>query len=1229
MPAPATIQNLVTRFRDSRELYRSGRYNEAQLRQEFLNPLFEALGWDMTNRSNFAPQYREVIHEDSQEDEGSVRAPDYAFRIGTTRKFFVEAKKPKVNIRYEIDPAYQLRRYAWNAHLPLSILTDFEELAVYDCRTRPDPKDSAATGRVMLFTYEEYLTRWDELAGIFSKDAVWNGSFDRYAEGSKGKRGTTEVDAEFLKEIEEWRLLLARNIALRNFRTATKDSSQTDPPPSPPPFAKRGLEGVKDYHPDAGVTNSPHSSSYAAGRSSSMEHVERSGLSKAGLMPSPGGGSESGANGGEGLTSLSSSREGDEVAKSPELAERSGYVNQSKQSPTLTPADHTPSREGDKGGGSVDERASEPHEVAKSPELADGSGFQTVKASEAKQPLSLHRAERQLNYAVQTTIDRILFLRICEDRQIEPTDQLLQIAGGSDIYAHLLVLFQKADQKYNSGLFHFGKEKGQTSEPDSFTPTLVIDDKVLRQIIKSTYFPCPYIFNEIPVEILGQVYEQFLGKVIRLTPGGQAKVEEKPEVRKAGGVYYTPRYIVDYIVQNTLGRLLGNSVIASEAKKSRESIAENDPPPNPPPNASLEGVGNSPTVKSADSIPSEEKFQWAKPSFTPSEEGDEGGGSVNQSKQSSTMTPTQALNLRVVDPACGSGSFLLGAYQYLLDWHLNYYLSHDPQSHTRGKNPPLVAAEGGEYRLTTETKKRILTASIYGVDIDSQAVEVTKLSLLLKLLEGETGQLSLGFERVLPDLGNNIRCGNSLIGWDYFKGQIFPDEEEIQRVNPFDWQRAFSHVFAAGGFDAVIGNPPYIRQESLGDDKPYYQSIYEVYTGTADIYSYFIEKGVKLLAPGGQFSYIVANKWLRAKYGFKLRQWLKTKCIEEITDFGDLPVFTGATTYPLILRVSNNPPHRKPWVTTVDTLDFASLQEYVDSHGEIADQTCFEEDGWSLAGKTTQDLLAKIRQNSIPLGEYVNGKVYRGILTGLNKAFVIDQATKDRLIAEDPRSAELIKPFAQGRDIKRYAPIPVKQYLIFTRRGIKINDYPAIKKYLSQFKDELTPKPVGWKGDWKGRKPGSYAWYEIQDTIDYHEEFSKPKIVYPNICKQPEFTFDQTGIYTNQKTFIIPTDDLYLLGILNSSLSMFLFTQMFPKLRGDFYEPGWVYFQNFPIHVINLENATEVQRKDQIINLVGKMLELHRYTPTTPQEREDNQRVIEATAIVIDRLVNELYDVSL
>jgi hypothetical protein len=169
------------------------------------------------------------------------------------------------------------------------------------------------------------------------------------------------------------------------------------------------------------------------------------------------------------------------------------------------------------------------------------------------------------------------------------------------------------------------------------------------------------------------------------------------------------------------------------------------------------------------------------------------------------------------------------------------------------------------------------------------------------------------------------------------------------------------------------------------------------------------------------------------------------------------------------------------------------------------------------------------------------------------------------------------------------------------------------------------PKPANWKGPWKGRKPGKYQWYEIQDAIDYHEEFSKPKIVYPNICKQPEFTFDETGVYSNQKTFIIPTDDLYLLGILNSSLSMFLFTQMFPKLRGDFYEPGWVFFQNFPIHVVDPSNPVQAQQKEQIITLVEKMLEMHRYIPTTPQEKSQLQDLVEATIKAINRAVLVLY----
>ncbi|HTP03487.1 MAG TPA: type I restriction endonuclease, partial [Anaerolineales bacterium] len=209
MTAPESICQLVDRFRENLEAYKSSRYNETQARREFIDPLFTALGWDIDNRQGLAEAYKDVVHEATLEIEGETKAPDYAFRIGGTRKFFVEAKKPSVKLETDIHPAYQLRRYAWSAKLPLSILTDFEEFAVYDARQRPDKTDKASTGRVMLFHFPDYVEKWDELAGIFSKEAVLHGSFDKYAVGTKGRKGTAEVDDAFLGEIERWRDLLA------------------------------------------------------------------------------------------------------------------------------------------------------------------------------------------------------------------------------------------------------------------------------------------------------------------------------------------------------------------------------------------------------------------------------------------------------------------------------------------------------------------------------------------------------------------------------------------------------------------------------------------------------------------------------------------------------------------------------------------------------------------------------------------------------------------------------------------------------------------------------------------------------------------------------------------------------------------------------------------------------------------------------------------------------------
>ncbi|OAD20548.1 type II restriction enzyme methylase, partial [Candidatus Thiomargarita nelsonii] len=396
------IQTLVKRFESQKDSYKQSQYNETQTRNDFINPFFMALGWDVNNEQGLAEAYRHVVHEDTLKIGRATKMPDYSFRVGGVRKFFVEAKKPAVNLKNDPEPAFQVRRYGWNAKLPLSILTNFAEFAVYDCRIKPARTDKASTARILYFKYTDYLARWDELVDTFSFEAVWQGPFDKYAAAQTTTKGAIEVDTAFLAEIERWRDILARNIALCN-----RDLTQ-----------------------------------------------------------------------------------------------------------------------------------------------------------------------RQLKFAVQQTIDRIIFLRICEDRGIEDYGRLLTLQNGTQVYKRLFQFFRQADERYNSGLFHFKAEKAR-DEPDVLTPTLRIDDDILKNIIKNLYYPdSPYEFSVLPADILGQVYERFLGKVIRLTPEREAFVEDKPEVKKAGGVYYTPTYIVDYIVKQTVGPLLDGKKAGPRGAVSRLKILD-------------------------------------------------------------------------------------------------------------------------------------------------------------------------------------------------------------------------------------------------------------------------------------------------------------------------------------------------------------------------------------------------------------------------------------------------------------------------------------------------------------------------------------------------------------------------------------------------------------------------------------------------------------------------------
>ena len=405
-----------------------------------------------------------------------------------------------------------------------------------------------------------------------------------------------------------------------------------------------------------------------------------------------------------------------------------------------------------------------------------------------------------------------------------------------------------------------------------------------------------------------------------------------------------------------------------------------------------------------------------------------------------------------------------------------------------------------------------------------------------------------------------------------------------------------------------------------------------VYQGTADLYTYFIERGVSLLQEGGIFSYIVANKWMRANYGQPMRKWLKEQCIEEIIDFGDLQVFQGATTYPCIIRITKSVPRTSFEVTQVKTLVFPNLNDYVKENHYKVNQLTLDDSGWSLADESTQALLDKLKGTGVPLGEYVGGKIYYGIKTGLNEAFVIDAQTREKLIAEDPGSADLIKPFLVGRDVKRYEPVPNDRFLILIPKGwtkdrsenhreslgVLKKDYPAIANHLMPFADAAM----------KRYDKGEY-WWELR-SCDYYEEFKKPKIVYAEIAVQGQFTYENNCSFSDTTTYIIGSDSKYLLGLLNSKLWSFLFSMTSSEIRGGFFRWKRQYMSPLPVRAINFSDPADKARYDRMILLVDSMLSLHKQLQEarTPHEQTGLQRQIEATDEQIDALVYELYGLT-
>ena len=761
-------------------------------------------------------------------------------------------------------------------------------------------------------------------------------------------------------------------------------------------------------------------------------------------------------------------------------------------------------------------------------------GSDLLKHNDREDLLTGHR----LNEAAQRILDRLVFLRICEDRGID-TGQLLQtlfeswlrqqdqppkirrpgrpsqlrFGGGTDgadalaeepaaygsargridgsLYREVTDHIRSLDQRPPSYKPFFN---GQLFKPH-FSEELVVGDEWLANFLSDlTAEDSKYNFADIKVEILGDAYERFLGKVLR-PQGRGATIEEKPEVRKAGGVYYTPRYIVEYIVEQTVGRLL-------EGKALRE-----------------------------------------------------------------------VEKLRFVDPACGSGSFLLYVYERVMKHYLLWFIAHPDQ---RRKTDCYTDA-AGNVRLTTALKRRILVANIYGVDIDAQAVEVTQLSLYLKMLEDENRdtlrtqtELFRG-EPLLPALDQNIRCFNSLIASDFSL-----DPAELVRVNAGDWDVQFPAIMKAGGFDAVVGNPPYVLLQSLDDRAgfEYLGSKYRAARYKIDTYQVFVERAVMLLKERGYFGFITPNSFLRNKHALEIRAFLLERTDIDALRVFYYPVFRGASVDTCILTaIRTNKPNPKRPIQVMCSDSENQDRQY--SIGRKAWEEHLQKNFTITEGGAASALLSKIQSNSILLGEFATA--YFGIQTFDRKKFV------------SPRKVfKYQRPVVDGQHVHRYGLLAGGEFVDFRKEAIKSGGNPAVYS-----NDRIVVRQIG-------RAPIA-AWI-------------------------PAEIYTLNTIYNVFLTRLAPISLKAVLGLmLSQTLQWFWIQQFFdqketfPKIKKDA-------LLSLPIPKLDLTIPTHKTQHDRLVSLVDKMLLL---TPALRLAKTDAERRAVENALAkpdrdIDQLVYQL-----
>lgn len=936
--------------------YTRATYNETEVRVEFVNPFFKALGWDVDNEAGLPQHTREVTHEATvvvdENGQRRKKKPDYSFRIGTETLFYLETKKPSVDITADSTPAFQLRRYGWSGNLKISVLTNFADLYIYDCSVRPVESDDVGVALIAHYSYTEYEEKFDEIYALLSKESVLSGAFAERFKNIRGAFRREPFDEFFLKQIKTWRMNLGADI-------------------------KRNVPSID---------------------------------------------------------------------------------------------------------------------------------------------------EETLNISVQRILNRIIFLRICEDRSFEQYETLKQIRS----YEALKQLFTTADNKYDSGLFEILEED-----------QIIVSDDVLLAIFRDLYYPNnSYEFSVVDPFIIGQIYELFLDEKL-IIENDTVSAVQKPESIDSQGAVNTPKNVTDIIIERTLSRIFeGKSV--SEVRETR-----------------------------------------------------------------------------IADICCGSGNFLLSAYEYIVNHNIDWLVKND-RGNAIQDGRLIIVPSADTYRLSFARRREILLKNIWGVDIDPLAVEVTKFSLFLKLLEDTSideinSFIDIYHERVLPRLDNNIKNGNSLVNSAYsqYDPDVFSSYDKLGQIRMFDWETEFG----TEGFDAIVGNPPYIRVQNMVRYSPkeygFYKSRFSGFeTASSDLldkYYLFIERAWNLLKNGGAIGYIVPHKFMNIRSGEGLRQFLSSQgAVREIVHFGTHQAFKKRSTYTCILILG------KPASSLFEIAFIQDWNRFLFEHK--VEYTAYPADmlsalPWTfIPGQITQRLAA-ISELCSPLSDMA--RIFVGVQTSNDKVYIITADSKDDsyVYFHDKngvaRKVEkgILRKCIYDVQLKKYQAITPSSYIIFPYHSeegkpklididMMRSEYPCTFEYLTAFKEELDRRHMI-------QEKTDRNWYAYGRSQSLARFICGEHLIWPVLSLDSNYVYDNNMVvftgggngpfYGIEMKPGVEESIFYIQAVLNHWLMELLVRNSASTFRGGYYSHGKQFIAKLPIRRIDFSDGTQKALHDRIVEKVHQL----------------------------------------